>query len=256
VSELLLAVDIGNSHSTVGLFNGSQLLNTWRLSTKTARTEDELWMVLGHTLITSGVQDHHRLSLSIASVVPAVTRIYAAIALSRFSRAALIIDYTHIKSLLVKYDPPTAVGADRLCGAVAALEKFGGPVIIADLGTATVFDAVTAKGDYLGGAIAPGVATAVEALHAAAALLPNVELRFPASVIGATTEAAIQSGILYGALDMIDGIVSRMKHELGGTATVVATGGFAELLKPYSRTIQHVVPNLVLDGIRLISNRQ
>jgi type III pantothenate kinase len=174
----------------------------------------------------------------------------------RLQLEPLVITSDTVRSLQISYDPPHAVGPDRLCGAVAGFKLMGGPLILVDLGTATVFDFVTADGVYQGGLIAPGLLTAVESLHKSAALLPSVELKFPVEIIGTTTEMAIQSGILYGALEMIDGVVERIQRSLLKPAHVIATGGFAHLLQPHSRVIERVEPDLVLHGIRLITEEQ
>ena len=247
----LLAIDIGNTQTTIRLFDGEALKDSWRLSTRVPRTSDELWILVRHL-----IDERLTLRVSISSVVPELTEVYARMIRDRFAVSPLIITAGTVRSLRVAYDPPEAVGADRLCGAVAGFKKLGGPLILVDLGTATVFDVVTAEGTYLGGLIAPGLLTATESLHRAAALLPVVELRFPEHVIGTSTEASIQSGILYGALEMIDGTVERIQRSLPSKAHVIATGGFAGLLKPQSRTIEYVEPDLVLHGIRYITEEQ
>jgi type III pantothenate kinase len=194
--------------------------------------------------------------VAISSVVPELSQNYGRMVRKRFEMDPFFVTAEVIKSLRIAYQPPSAVGPDRLCGAVAGAAKFGVPLIVVDLGTATVFDVVDGERVYLGGAIAPGVATAVHALHTAAALLPAVELSFPDRVIGSTTESAIRSGVLIGGLEMIDGLVARIQVELEKPAAVVATGGFATLLQPHSKTIAHVEPDLVLHGIRIIHDQQ
>ena len=253
LSKNLLAIDIGNTQTTIGLFEHERLVDTWRLSTRVVRTADELWILLRHLIEDREVALD---AVSIASVVPELTHAYARMVKQRLNLNPLVIKADTVRSLQVSYDPPEAVGADRLCGAVAGFKLVGGPLILVDLGTATVFDFVTADGVYRGGLIAPGLLTAVESLHRAAALLPAVDLKFPADIVGTTTEAAIQSGILYGALEMIDGIVERIQRSLSEHAHVIATGGFAQLLQPHSRTIERVEPDLVLHGIRLITEEQ
>jgi len=195
-------------------------------------------------------------AVSIASVVPELTFAYSRMSADRLGIRPLVITADCVQSLRVDYNPPSSVGADRLCGAVAALAKYSAPLVVVDVGTATVFDVVGENGVYRGGIIAPGLETGIEALHGKAALLPRVETVFPASVVGRNTEEAIQSGVLYGAVLMIDGMVEKIERELGYPSTVVATGGFAEVLQPHCRRLQNIEPNLVLEGIRLITDQQ
>ena len=252
----LLAIDIGNTQTTIGMFDGERLADTWRLSTRVARTSDELWIMLSHLLDLDRDTDGITYAISIASVVPEVTQVYVKMAKERLSTSPLVIACDAVRSLRINYTPPAAVGADRLCGAVAGFKKWGGPLIIVDMGTATVFDVISSDGIYQGGLIAPGLLTAAESLHHAAALLPVVTLHFPSEVIGNTTESAMQSGILYGALEMIDGVVERIQRQLSQPAHVIATGGFAALLQSQSRTIEQVESDLVLYGIRYITDEQ
>lgn len=252
MSGHLLAIDIGNTQTTIGLFDGDCLLETWRLSTRVPRTSDELWVLVERLIAGLPAPT----SVGISSVVPELTRAFARMIETRMRVSPLIISHECVRSLKIAYEPPQAVGADRLCGAVAGFKMTGGPLILVDLGTATVFDVVSADAVYLGGMIAPGLSTAAESLHRSAALLPVVELQFPPHVIGRSTETAIQSGILYGALDMIDGIVERIQKSLLARAHVIATGGFAGLLKPQSRTIERVEPDLILHGIRYVCEEQ
>jgi type III pantothenate kinase len=257
MSDFLLAIDVGNTHTTVGLFRDDQLVESWRHATRVPRTGDELWFFVNQCLQYAGVFHESIRRISISSVVPELSQNYARMVRRRFTMEPLFITVDCIRSIKVRYDPPSAVGPDRLCGAAAAVSKYGAPLIVVDLGTATVFDVVSADGTYLGGAIAPGVATAAYALHTSAALLPTVELSFPPSVIGSSTETSIRSGVLFGGLDMIDGLVTRIRAEMGElTAIVVGTGGFATLLQPHSRTIQYIEPDLVLHGIRLVTSQQ
>ena len=252
----LLAIDVGNTLTTLGLFEGERLAHRWRMTTRVARTSDEIWVFLRQFMQTSSVTLERGCGVSISSVVPDRTDAFARMAVEKLQMEPLVIGADKVHSLKIEYDPPSSVGADRLCGAVAAFKRFGGPVVIVDLGTATVFDVVSREGVYLGGVIAPGLASAVESLHRSAALLPQAEVQFPPDVIGATTEAAIQSGVLYGTVEMIDGLVDRIRGRVPGDLTVLATGGFAELIHSRSRTIGHVLPDLVLEGIRLITDEQ
>lgn len=245
-----IALDIGNTNVTVGLWDEGRWMREWRFTTKAPRTRDEWAILLDGALRSTDLSGLTDRSCGIASVVPALTEDLHA-ALSSLGLAPSIASHELLRGVRITYEPPTAVGVDRICGVAAALRVHGAPVIIVDLGTATVVDVVSKDSVYLGGVIAPGVATAAESLNRNAALLPRVELQFPASVIGNTTAAAIQSGILNGALAMIDGLVEQAQAVIG-PSPVVATGGFAELLKTRSRTITAVDLTLVLEGIRLL----
>ncbi|MBU0509598.1 type III pantothenate kinase [bacterium] len=256
MSSRLLAIDVGNSVTTLGLFEDSRLLDRWRMASRTAWTEDEIWILISQFLTTSGFAMDSLSFVSIASVVPELTTAHSNMSARRLGVRPLVISASNVKLLRVDYEPLSSVGADRLCGAAAAFVMHGGPVVVVDLGTATVFDFVTKDGIYRGGLITPGIATAVESLHQAAAMLPRVDIVFPSSLIGRTTETAIQSGVLHGTVAMIDGIVDRIHSEVDGSLRVVATGGFAGLLQERSRVIRHVEPDLVLNGIRLITENQ
>ncbi len=256
MSGRLLAVDAGNTHTTLGLFDGGTLAEHWRMATRVARTGDELWIFLRQFLQSANIDVRTVDSVAISSVVPELTAAYALMTRHRLKLAPLVITWEKVHRLRIDYDPPSSVGADRLCGAVAAFEKYGGPLVVVDLGTATVFDVVSADGVYRGGLIAPGLITAIESLHRTAALLPRVELVAPAEVVGRTTQSAIQSGVFFGAVDMIEGIIARIAATLDGHLTVVATGGFSDILKPHCPSIHAVEPDLVLEGIRLIAEQQ
>jgi type III pantothenate kinase len=256
VSGRLLAVDAGNTHTTLGLFDGAVLAEHWRMATRVARTSDELWVFLRQFLQSANIIVQSVESVAISSVVPELTAAYAQMTRNRLKLEPIVITWEQIRSLRIDYDPPSSVGADRLCGAVAAFEKYGGPLIVVDLGTATVFDVISAEGVYRGGLIAPGLITAIESLHRSAALLPKVELAAPSEVVGKTTQSAIQAGVFYGAIEMIEGILARVAGTLEGKIKVVATGGFSDILKPYCPSIQAIESDLVLEGIRLIAEQQ
>jgi len=234
----LVGIDVGNTHTTVGWWEGGE----WK---------DEWTVILEGVLRRAGFPERNVTTLAISSVVPAMTA-NMQFAARELGLNPIVISADHIKSVKIAYDPPQAVGPDRLCGVAAAISQFGAPVIVVDLGTATVIDVVDSNRVYRGGIIAPGVATAAESLNLATALLPKVELAFPPNVVGKNTVEAIQSGILYGALSMIDGLVTRIQSEIG-KVPVVATGGFADLLQGQSKTITHVDQRLVLEGIRLLA---
>ncbi|MCL4304410.1 type III pantothenate kinase [bacterium] len=245
-----LAIDIGNTHTTVGLWESGEWMHEWRFSSRAIRTQDEWTVFLSNTLSRAGFPDRRIESCGIASVVPALTGVITG-ALQNVGLAPTLVTHRFLGGVRIAYDPPEAVGADRVCGVAAALHKFGPPVVVVDLGTATVLDVVSRERVYLGGLIAPGVATAAESLGHKAALLPSVELAFPPKVIGETSIHAIQSGVLYGTLAMIDGLVRRIQEEIG-ESPVIATGGFAELIQSKSLTITTVDRHLVLEGIRLL----
>ncbi len=245
-----LAIDIGNTHTTIGLWESSEWLHEWRFSSRAIRTQDEWTVFLSSTLSRAGFPDRKIEGSGIASVVPALTGVVAGALLS-VGLAPAMVTHKFMSGVRIAYDPPEAVGADRICGVAAALRTFGPPVVVVDLGTATVLDVVNRDRVYIGGLIAPGVATAAESLGQKAALLPSVELAFPPKVIGETSVHAIQSGVLYGTLAMIDGLVRRIQEEIG-ESPVIATGGFAELIQSKSLTITSVDRHLVLEGIRLL----
>lgn len=252
----LLAVDVGNTQTTVGWFDGAILCARWRIATRVVRTSDELRILLRQLLAAAGHDPTAVRYVSLSSVVPDLTSVYADVARTGFGVEPLVITADKIRGITVDYIPPAAVGADRLCGMAAAAAKYGGALIVVDLGTATVFDVLTADNVYRGGLIAPGLATAVESLHSKTSLLTRVELKYPPLLVGNTTETAIQSGILNGAVAMIDGLVERLRTEAVPGARVIATGGFAELIAQRSRVIQCVEPDLVLEGIRIVTERQ
>ncbi len=256
MSKLLLAIDVGNTHTAVGLFHGENLLHDWRLSSKPNRTSDELWILLESCLHAVDVSSKDIEAFGISSVVPRMTELYRAVAQRRFNIEPIVISVETVPQMIIDYQPPHAVGADRLCSALAGFGRHGGPLIIIDLGTATVFDVIAEDGTYLGGLIAPGLNTAADSLHRMTDALPRVDLQFPSHVIGKSTIESIQSGVLYGAIEMIDGVVRRVQDSLKVKAKVVATGGFSGLLKSQSATIEQIEPNLVLEGIRLVVDSQ
>jgi type III pantothenate kinase len=256
VSNLLLAIDVGNTHTAVGVFNGAALSDSWRLSSKMERTSDELWLLIESCLNSASIDRRKIARFGISSVVPGLSEMYCTLARDRLGLTPVVVSADTVPRIKIDYHPVGAVGADRLCSAAAGFRKFGGPLIVIDLGTATVFDVIGKDGTYLGGLIAPGLNTAVDSLHEMTAALPRVELSFPNQVIGKSTIESIQSGVLYGAIEMIDGIVRRIQEALETPAEVVATGGFSGLLKPRSVSIQHIEPDLVLEGIRLVVESQ
>ncbi len=245
----LLAIDIGNTHINIGLYADKTYLGDWRIATGVHRTEDELMTYISHFISQHQVTPDDVYTMAIASVVPNVTQIFLRLGDKYFRQNPFVIDSTLDLGISIDYNPPEAVGADRLCNAVAAYQKFGGPNIIVDLGTATTLDVISKEGVYLGGAIAPGIETAAWGLHNKAAKLPNISLEFPEKVIGKSTEASMQAGIMIGTIELIDGLIALIQEELQEEAVVIATGGLSKVLASRSRFIKFVETHLVLDGI-------
>lgn len=261
---MLLAIDVGNTNVTIGVFDKERLAHSWRLAALRERTADELGILITRLFEQVHVPIDAVHAIAVASVVPPLTRPMEEMCERYFHRAALVVDATNA-GMAVRYTPARDVGADRIVNAVAAWDKYGraaaAPLIVVDFGTGTTFDAVSAAGEYLGGIICPGINISAEALFQRAARLPRVEVRKPPVVIGQNTVDAMQSGLFFGYVEMVDGLVRRMRGELegGDRAVVIATGGLADVISGESKAIQHVDANLTLDGLRLIwerSNRQ
>jgi type III pantothenate kinase len=257
---MLLAIDVGNTNVTIGVFDGDRLAHSWRLASLRERTADELGILFTRLFEQVHLPVARVDGIAVASVVPPLTRPMEEMCERYFSRAALVVDATNA-GMTVHYTPAGDVGADRIVNAVAAWEKYGKatgtPLIVVDFGTGTTFDVISSTGEYLGGVICPGINISAEALFQRAARLPRVDVRKPAEVIGQNTVNAMQSGLFFGYVEMVDGLVRRMRAALpsGDTASVIATGGLAEILSGESTAIQHVDQNLTLDGLRLIWNR-
>jgi type III pantothenate kinase len=245
---VLLAVDVGNTQTVLGLYQGEELRDHWRLATEMSRTGDELGVLLGGLF-----EDADADGVCLASTVPALVREWQRVA-ERWLRAPLLVVGPGVKTgIPIRYDDPREVGADRIVNAVAAKARYGAPVIVVDFGTSTNFDVVSPAGEYVGGVIAPGIEISMEALFARAARLVKVDYAEPPSVIGKTTVGGLQSGLVYGFAGQVDGIVEAIRTELGAPgARAVATGGLAELVAPRSRTIGDVDPFLTLEGLRLV----
>jgi type III pantothenate kinase len=249
---MLLAVDVGNTQTVLGLFDGERLVEDWRVATEGERTGDELAALLGRLLELADLGFGDVTGLILASSVPALVRSYEELA-GTYLEAPLLVLGPGVKTgLPILYDDPREVGADRIANAVAVRERYGAPAIVVDFGTSTNFDAVSSAGEFVGGVLAPGIETSMEALFLRAARLTKVDFAAPPSVIGKTTASALQSGLVYGFAGQVDGIVERMRGELGDTAPVIATGGLADLIAPHSRTIESVDPLLTLEGLRLV----
>jgi type III pantothenate kinase len=257
---MLLAIDVGNTNVTIGVFDKERLAHSWRLAALRERTADELGILITRLFEQVHVPITAVHAIAVASVVPPLTRPMEEMCERYFHQAALVVDATNA-GMPVRYQPVRDVGADRIVNAVAAWDKYGraaaAPLIVVDFGTGTTFDAVSAAGEYLGGVICPGINISAEALFQRAARLPRVEVRKPPSVIGQNTVDAMQSGLFFGYVEMVDGLVRRVRGELpdGDRAVVIATGGLADVISGESAAIQHVDANLTLDGLRLIWER-
>ena len=257
---MLLAIDVGNTNVTIGVYDGDRLAHSWRLAALRERTADELGILLLKLFEQANVPIAAVDGIAIASVVPPLTRPMEEMCARYFGHTALVVDASNA-GIAIRYTPATDVGADRLVDAVAAWEKFGRakgvPLIVVDFGTATTFNAISSTGEYLGGVICPGINISAEALFQRAARLPRVDVRKPSTVIGQTTLDAMQSGLFFGYVEMVDGLVRRLRVELDGgdKAIVIATGGLADVLSGESTAIQHVDSNLTLEGLRLIWER-
>jgi type III pantothenate kinase len=252
---MLLALDIGNSITHIGMFYKNELLGTEQFSSNSVNPAESL----NHTLNSLLLRIHSNRtaihSCGISSVVPAVTATLTQWAKTNLKRSPLIVSGTLPLGIIIHYDDPSTLGADRICAAVAAFKKYGGPAIVIDFGTATTYDVISDRGDFLGGIIAPGLKTSGDALTRNTAQLPPVELHFPQDVIGNNTIACIQSGIVYSGLDAAEGMIDRLKKITGSQTKVVATGGFSNLISLKSKKIDHLDEHLVLEGVRFIHEK-
>lgn len=255
---MLLAIDVGNTNIVVGVFRGETLVHTWRLTTIRERTSDELGILITNLCERHEIRKTDIAGIIIASVVPSLTGTVMAMVSDYFGRVPLLFEPAVNGGIPILIDNPSEVGADRVANSIAAFASYGKglPLIVVDFGTATTFDAVSAKGEYLGGVICPGPTLSAEALFQRAARLPRIDVRKPPRVIGTNTIAAMQSGLFWGYVDMVEGLLRRMKAELGGAATILATGGLASVVAPESALIEHVAQDLTLQGLRLIWERQ
>lgn len=252
---MLLAIDVGNTNTVLGVFEGKKLRDHWRLETRAGRTSDEYGLQLNQLLELSGVPRDGIDAIVASSVVPPMQPTLQRMAERFFGKKPLFIGPGVKTGMPILYDNPREVGADRIVNAVAAFERFGTQLIVVDFGTATTFDAVGAKGEYLGGSIFPGIHISMEALFRSASKLPRVELARPPHVIGRNTVHAIQAGLVFGYAAMVDGICERMRGELGADTRVVATGASAPIFAAESKVISEVDEMLTLDGLRIIYER-
>jgi len=244
---MLLAVDVGNTQTALGLYDESGLTDHWRLATERSTTADELGVLIGGLLDFDAVD-----GICLASTVPVLVREWEQLA-EKWASAPLLVVGPGVKTgIPIRYDDPRELGPDRIVNSVAAKERYGAPVIVVDFGTSTNFDVVSPAGEYVGGVLAPGIEISMDALFARAARLVKVDYAAPPSVIGKTTVAALQSGLVYGFAGQVDGVVERIREELDAEAPAIATGGLADLVAPHSRTIESVDLFLTLDGLRIV----
>jgi len=249
---MLLTIDIGNTNLTIGLYNQTELTWHWRLATDHNRMPDEYGLQLLGLLTHAGHSPAALTGVALASVVPPLTGRVIQACREYLRTDPLVVDAGIKTGVRIRYEDPKAVGADRVCDAAAVMKLYGGPACVIDFGTATTFNAITAAGDYLGGAITAGVNLAAEALYTHAAKLPRIDLQRPPSVIGRNTVHAMQSGLLFGYVSMVEGMVARFRAELGPEMKVIATGGLAESMAAETPVIQHIAPWLTLDGLRIL----
>lgn len=249
---MLLAIDIGNTTVALGVFEGKQLLKDWGIRSVREKTADEYSITLLELLRASGLVPTAIKGAIISSVVPPLTPAFQALCQSLFGLRALVVGPGLKTGMPILYENPGEVGADRVVASVAAFEKYGGPVIVVDFGTATTFDAVTAKGEYLGGAIAPGIQISAEALYLRTAKLPRIEVAKPKKAIGKTTVSSMQAGIYFGYVGLVNNIIAEISRELEAQPQIVVTGGFAFQLGPEIKVPHHHEPHLVLEGLRVL----
>jgi type III pantothenate kinase len=252
---MLLAIDLGNTNTVFGVYDASdKLVKHWRLSTQKERTVDEYGILLRNLFALEKIEANNIHRVIIASVVPPLDPVLNEMVSSYFSVKPVFVTHENA-GIPILYDKPSDVGADRIVDAVAVVHKYGKPAIVVDFGTATTFDAITSNGEYQGGVIAPGIVISAEALYHHAAKLPRIEIQKPAHVIGTSTVTSMQSGLFYGYVALVDGIITRMKKELGPNTKVIGTGGQAPLISQETTLIDTVDANLTLDGLQLVASR-
>ncbi len=252
---MLLAVDIGNTNIVFGLYRGSELVHTFRVSTDRHRTEDEYGVLLRNLMLLRGIDTGAIQGSILASVVPPLTHVLAQAVRAAFAREPLVVGPGLKTGMPVLYENPYEVGADRIVNGVAAYERVHAGVIVVDFGTATTFDCISPAGEYLGGVIVPGVQVALDGLFNRAAKLKPIEIAEPPRVLGRNTTHALQSGVIHGTAAMTDGLIERLEADLGFPCQVIATGGLASLVAKHTRKVQNVDPNLTLEGLRILHER-
>jgi len=251
----LLTIDAGNTNTVLGIHLGAQLQAHWRLTTRREQTADEYGILVRNLFSSSGVDPAQIGGVALASVVPPLTPVLVALSRQYLGHDPFVVEPGVRTGMPILYEPPGDVGADRIVNGVAAFAAYGGPVIVVDFGTATTFDVVTKKGEYLGGVICPGIGISADALFQRAARLPRVDIRNPGKVIGRSTVGSMQSGLYFGYASMVEGLITRIRAELGEPARAVATGGLAESMAGDIPSIEAVDPVLTLTGLRLIWER-
>lgn len=255
MADVLLAIDVGNTHTVIGVYEGETLQRHWRLQTAPGRTADEYGVLLLDLYRISGLPEPTRTDIIICSVVPPMTPVFEYVGRTYLKAEPMVVGPGIKTGMPILYDNPKEVGADRIVNAVAAYDRYHDACLVVDFGTATTIDCVSKKGEYLGGVITPGLGISLDALISRTAKLPRVELVRPAKVVGKNTVHAIQAGIIFGYVALVDGLVTRIREEMGGAPRVVATGGFGELITPESTTIEATDEFLTLEGLRLIHRR-
>ena len=252
---MLLAIDLGNSHTVLGVYDRKELVKSWRISTSSEKTADEVAALIVALHENAGLSPRSIEAVIISSVVPPATPVLEEVSQRYFSQTPLVVGPGVKTGMPILCDQPKEIGTDRIVNGVAAYEKYHDATIVVDFGTATTFDYITKKGEYMGGVIAPGLHISMEALFLKASKLPRVELAKPKGIIGKNTIHAIQSGLVYGYVGLVDGIVTRIQREGKSRARVVATGGIASLIAPECSTIEETDEFLTLDGLRIIHDR-
>lgn len=252
---MLLAIDIGNTNIAVGVFQEEKLIKHWKISTEREKTRDEYSITLLNLFSLEGLERTKIKNVILSSVVPPLTPVFQKLSQSLFKAKPLVVGPGLKTGMSILYENPLEVGADRVVSSLAAYSKFGGPSIVVDFGTATTFDAISSEGEYLGGAIAPGIQIAAEVLYLKTAKLPRVEIKKPKKAIGRSTVSSMHSGLYFGYIGLISNIIEEFKKELGEDVKVIATGGFASLIFQEIKPIDFHEPNLVLEGLRIIFER-
>ncbi len=252
---MLLAVDIGNTNTAFGIFQEQKLIQDWKIKTESDRTSDEYALILINLLDSSGIEKQEIKAVIISSVVPPLTPVFQNLCQKLFQIRPLVVGPGLKTGMPILYENPLEVGADRVVVAVAAFERYGGPCVVVDFGTATTFDAISSQGEYLGGAIAPGIQISAEALFLKTAKLPRIEIKKPKKAIGRSTVSSMQSGLFFGYIGLISNIIEKIKRELGGQPKVISTGGFAAQISHEIKSIDVNEPHLTLEGLRIIYER-